>query len=276
MLVVYLGTTGILLVVRSSAVGWSPILLHAGLLAAVAIATWMHATPRWLRSWAPLIVLIVLYSELPALIRAAGHAELFDGVVVNWEQALFGSQPARTLAAQFPTFVLSETLHAAYLSYYAIIVSVPAALFLTRRYSEFHEAVFVLMVTFTVCFAAYIAFPVAGPRYLWTSSSPHGGIRSATLWLLDARSSKGTAFPSSHVAVSVTQSVLAVRYFGARRGVLLCLLTLGLGLGAIYGGFHYAIDVIAGACLAPIATFVALAVTRSLRDRGQAKARAPT
>lgn len=278
LLVVYLAVTGILLVVGRSRIPPAAIVLHFAALAALAVATWLPIVPRWLRLWAPLLLLLFLYSEIPLLIEAAGHGRFFDVKVIQWERAMFGAQPALEWAARWPSRVVSEPLHAAYLSYYAIIFSVPAALYLKSRTTEFAEATFVLMVTFVACLTCYIAFPVAGPRYLWASSTsaPSGPIRSLVVWLLEARSSRGTAFPSSHVAIAVTQSILALRYFGTR-GLIIVALTLGLALGAVYGGFHYAIDVLAGAVFGILLTFAALARANLMRARSaQANANAPT
>lgn len=281
LLIGYLAATGILLIVAGERVPPVGVAIHFAVLAAMSAATWLKPVPRWLRLWAPLIALLFLYSEMPLLIRAAGHRELFDGTVIRWESMLFGGQPALEWAERWPSAALSELLHLAYLSYYAIIVAVPAALYLTSRHAEFSEAVFVLMLTFVACFLWYIVFPVAGPRYLWPPLGSRGGtdgpIRSAVAWLLEARSSQGTAFPSSHVAVSVAQSVLAIRYFGAR-GAIVAILTLGLAFGAIYGGFHYAIDVVVGAGLGAAMTGVGLGAARWLgrRSPSQANATAPT
>ena len=68
----------------------------------------------------------------------------------------------------------------------AQVFVVPAALYVASRQAEFSEAVFVLMVTFIACFLLYIAFPVAGPRYSWatTSVAPRGPIRTFVTWLL--------------------------------------------------------------------------------------------
>ena len=70
-------------------------------------------------------------------------------------------------------------------------------------------------------------------------------------WVLRHGSSVGTAFPSSHVAVAVTVLLLARNY---GRTAFLCLLALvpGLAVGAVYGGFHYAVDTVAGTLLALI------------------------
>jgi membrane-associated phospholipid phosphatase len=279
LLVVYLTVTGILLVFGRSRVTPGAMILHFAVLAAIAATTWLTIVPRWLRLWAPLIVLVFLYTEVPVLIDAAGHGRLFDMKVIQWERAIFGSQPALDWAARWSSRIGSELLHAAYLSYYAIIFSVPGALYVTSRKTEFAEATFVLMLTFVACFACYIVFPVAGPRYLWASPATvsTGPIRAAVVWLLEARSSRGTAFPSSHVAVAVTQSILAVRYFG-RRGLVITALTLGLAMGAVYGGFHYAIDVLAGALFGGILTIGGLqrAQRLALRETTQANASAPT
>lgn len=279
LLVVYLAVTGILLVVGHSRVTPTAMTLHFAVLAAIAATTWLKVVPGWLRLWAPLIVLLFLYSEMPVLIGAAGHGRLFDMKVIQWERAIFGSQPALDWAARWPSRIGSELLHAAYLSYYAIIFCVPAALYLTSRRAEFAEATFVLMLTFVACFVCYIVFPVAGPRYLWASQAtvPTGRIRAAVVWLLETRSSRGTAFPSSHVAVAVTQSILAVRYFG-RRGLVVAALTVGLALGAVYGGFHYAIDVLAGVVFGVVFAAAGLLRTQrlALRAPTQANASAPT
>lgn len=277
LLVGYLAATGILLILQRARVPAVGIALHFGVLAAIGAATWLKLVPRWLQLWAPLMSLLFLYTEMPMLIRAAGHLTLFDATVIGWESALVGGQPALEWATQWPSRFISELLHLAYLSYYAIIFSVPAALYLTSRRGDFSDAVFALMLTFVVCFLWYICFPVAGPRYVGAAarSVPAGPIRSLVVWLLETRSSEGTAFPSSHVAVAVAQSILAVRYFG-RRGWFVSVITVGLALGAVYGGFHYAVDVIAGALLGGITAGAAIWAVRRQGSARQANATAPT
>ena len=263
LLIAYLAATGVLLFAAPAGMGAAA--LHWALVAAVAGATLLRGVPRWLRAWTPLLVLFFLYAELPALIGAAGHAQPLDNVVIGWERAVFGGQPARSWAAAMPSPTLSETLHLAYLSYYPIIYVVPAALWLAGRHEEFSEAALALLLTFIACFVCYIAFPVAGPRYLWVSPAPDGLFRRISTWLLESGSSRGTAFPSSHVAVAAAQSVLAVRYFGSR-GAVVAVFATGLALGAVYGGFHYAIDVVAGLVLGLGTTALALAASRRSRE----------
>jgi len=229
------------------------------LLAAIAAATWTPRASASMRVLLPLFALPFLYAELPALIAAAGHQGTFDATVIQWESRLFGGQPASAWAHHMPVLAISEILHGAYLLYYAIIFSVPVVLYSAGRSDDLSRAAFVLLLTFVACFAIYVAFPVAGPRYVWPAPTgvPQGPVRSAVLWLLETGSSRGTAFPSSHVAVSVTQSILAVRYLG-RRGWIVPTITTGLAAGAVYGGFHYAIDVVAGAILGALIPLLAI------------------
>lgn len=275
-MVCYLAAGTLLLVLGRDRVYAGGFVVHLLVLVAMAVATFTRRVPMWLTAWAPLIALLFLYTELPMLIRAAGHGQFFDMTVMSWETRVFNGQPAFQWAMATPSRLLSEMLHAAYLSYYLIIFSVPAALWFAGRRDEFSEAVFVLMLTFVACFVCFIAFPVEGPRYLREGAAPEGPFRQITLWLLESRSSRGTAFPSSHVAVSTVQSLLACWYFG-RRGAAVAVVALGLALGAVYGGFHYAVDVIAGALLGILLMPAGLALSRLMAGAtAQANATAPT
>ena len=272
----YLAAGAVLLLLGRQRVYAGGIIAHLAVLAAVAAATFWRRLPSWFAAWTPLAAILFLYTELPMLIRATGYGRFFDDPVISWETAIFGGQPALDWARSWPQVWLSEALHATYLSYYAIIVSVPLLLWLARRREDFPEAVFALVLTFVSCFVCYIAFPVEGPRYLWRGTAPDGPVRAATLALLESRSSPGTAFPSSHVAVASAQALLAVRYFGAR-GLLLLPFAIGLAVGAVYGGFHYAIDVVAGAILGILIALAGLEVFALIpRSEGQANATAPT
>ena len=276
LLACYLAAGAILLVAGHERVYAGGITVHVLVTATVIAATFAPRVPTWLRAWTPLLALLFLYTELPMLIRATGHGRFFDMTVISWETRLFGGQPAISWALAWPARWLSESLHAAYLAYYGIIFSIPAGLWLARRREEFSEAVFALMLTFVACFVCFIAFPVEGPRYLWPGTAPDGPVRRITLALLESRSSPGTAFPSSHVAVATAQTLLGWRYFGWR-GLLLLPLTLGLAAGAVYGGFHYAVDVLAGAVFGVLMALTGLELFALVaRTADQANATAPT
>jgi membrane-associated phospholipid phosphatase len=166
--------------------------------------------------------------------------------VQHWELALFGSETSRTFAAALPSVPLSELLHAGYLAYYLIIFVPPLVLLARDNRRGYAQTVLALTVVYTVCWTIYVLWPVEGPRYLWMAPAPDGPVRRLALSILATGSSRGAAFPSSHMAVSVAQALLALRW-QRRVGYAVSAVAVLVGFGAVYGGFHYGVDIVAGA-----------------------------
>lgn len=216
----------------------------------------------------PLLVAPILYVEIPLLITALGST-YHDPLIQGWELAVFGTQPSRTLAAAIPVTWLSELLHTGYLAYYPVVF-MPSLLLWARGEREgLGETVLAVTITYTVCFAIYAIFPVEGPRYLWSAPDhvPSGPMRSLTLDILVAGSSRGAAFPSAHAAIVVAQAVMAWRWQRRARWIYAAIAVL-VGVGAVYGGFHYTIDVLAG-------SVVGFAVAWGVARRSSSNATAP-
>jgi membrane-associated phospholipid phosphatase len=201
------------------------LLLPLGLLLAAALAGYVtprarHAGPlaRVLAEFYPLLLTPALYTHVGLVNLARGVSH--DERVQAWEQALFGSQPSLDWIRAFPSPGFSLLMHAAYVSYYAILV----------------------------------AFPVAGPRYLFPPADNEAtaiGLAVLTNRLLEAGSAWGTAFPSSHVAAGLVAAFCAWRALRPLGAVLLPVSIL-LWLGTVYGQFHYAVDALAGAVVAAL------------------------
>ncbi|MBI4520455.1 MAG: phosphatase PAP2 family protein [Gemmatimonadetes bacterium] len=252
---------------------WPLLLLtHLGLIAAIWAVGRVPTKPvgstfakvlRVVRSWYPLLIVPYLYTELPLLNQslASGY---YDAAIVALEQTVFRTQPAQRLAGALPWPALSEILHAGYLSYYLLIYVPPLVLYAQGRRHAYARALFYEMLTFYACYLVFIVFPVQGPFHLWTAPPgvPDGPVRALTLRILEAGSSRGAAFPSSHVAVALMQTLVGFRWL-PRLAPVLALLTVALGVGAVYGGFHYATDVILGAA----AAFALVPVARVLHRR---------
>ena len=203
---------------------------------------------EWLIDLAPLLVMPLLYSELPLLNQSLYDGHYFDEIVIGWERALFGFEPARAFARAAPWPWLSESLHAAYVSYYFIIYAPPLLIGWLRGRDALRDTVFTLSLVFFAHYLFFVWFPVEGPYYRFTG--PGGAIAEQPVYrlthaILDAGASRGAAFPSSHVGVSVAASVLCWRWLRPA-APFVTVLTLALALGTVYGGFHYAIDAILG------------------------------
>ena len=245
--------------------GLVPVLLVYAVLAAAALLA-----PRgraggslagFLADFYPLLLTAGLYTAIGALNRAVGTSH--DAAVQRWEAALFGGQPAHDWIRAQPWPWLSAILHVAYLAYYAILAAAPLGPWLGGDLVGARRTTLAMAVAFFACYAVFLLFPVAGPHYSFPPA--HNAATAVapaqlTYRLLDAGAAWGTAFPSSHVAVSLVAAGSALRF---RRGLGLALapLTVLLALGTVYGQFHYAVDALGGALVA--AAVLALASARA-------------
>jgi len=218
----------------------------------------------WRSGWLPLLVFPLLYWEV-AILNQGFVSGYWDPVVMQWEQAIFGGSPSSELAARLPWPALSEVLHLAYLAFYPVIYVPPAMLFLRGRRADFITSVVALMATAGFCYAVFVYFPVQGPRYFGPPEGvPDGPVRRFVLTVLESGSSRGAAFPSAHMAITTCQAVLTVR-LQPRMGWLVTAIAIGLGIGAVYGGFHYGIDMLAGGV---VGLGISLTVLRLRMPRG--------
>jgi membrane-associated phospholipid phosphatase len=241
---------------------WTVVAAHVGVVALLIAGRNRAAT------WLPVVIAPLLYFALPDLMRgwAGGEVVFRDAAVLGWERALFGGNPAQEWAARVPACGVSELLHAGYLAYYGIIFAPVGWLLLKRDRVGARMVALALSIAFVACYVVFVAWPVQGPRYLWPGPPGicEGPVRSLTLSVLESGSSRGAAFPSSHVAVAVAVSLVTLLR-SPPAGIAAGTASLLLALGAVYGGFHYLVDVLAGALAGLLA---AGAAVTGLRRRG--------
>jgi membrane-associated phospholipid phosphatase len=245
----------------------APLLVHVAILGYTLV---LLAAPGRIRraalDWLVLTIGPLMYVELRWIIAGFG-APHRDAVVIMWERALFPGDPSATLAPRNPSLALSEALHLAYAAYYLLVYLPPIALYLRGRRDAFVATMLALTIVYGVCFVTYALFPVDGPRYLvGPADAPDGPVRAFVLQLLDRGSSRGTAFPSSHVAASIVASLCALQH-QRRVGAVVALVTAGLTVATVYGGFHYAVDALVGVILGIVAWAASLGVRRLFVSR---------
>ena len=265
LLLVYLLFTGLAILAWPRHLPLWPMHLALRLVAVVAILRLVPVRPRhpalaFLRDWYPILAFLPLYAELGALAHMffAGNR---DAAIVAWEGALLGGQPSQTWRTLFPWRWLSEYLHFAYFYYYFVPTTLALWLYVRGDMARFSRALTATLGAFLTCCLVYLAFPVSGPYH-------HFGHPAAASWggifgplahgLVERGSSLGTAFPSSHTAVAVCVWLSAWRLHRPAFWVLTAIVP-ALALGTVYGGFHYALDTLAGAILG---TVVALGAPR--------------
>jgi len=230
---------------------WGVFALHAAILGGVFC---LRFVPRngpkivaVLRDWYPVALLPYLYGEIAYLnqLHVSGY---FDSQIIALELALFKTHAAVHLREWLPYTLLSEYLHASYLLYLGLVPGCAFFFYLRGRRKDFRVFVSTILLTFFPCFIVFILYPVAGPYYTFARPDPAAlgpFFSRISHWVVQGGSSEGAAFPSSHVAVALA-CALAARKLDRRLFFWILPIAAGVPVAVIYGGFHYAVDSIAG------------------------------
>ncbi|MFI5279323.1 MAG: phosphatase PAP2 family protein [Gemmatimonadales bacterium] len=266
----YILFNSVALLARARSVeSWPPLLL-ANLLAALLVVLLARA-PRsrfvdFLTAY-PLLLAAAYYTQIG--IVTIDRGVLHDPLIQRLEQAVFGGQVSLTWHALMPWPALSWVLHACYGGYYLVLLTAPLFLYLRRPHAAFERGVFIMTLGLYGCYAIFVLFPVAGPRYFWGNAT---GVAASVLParllrdLLEGGSAMGTAFPSSHVAATWC-AVYSVWRDARPLALLLAPIAIGLALGTVYGQFHYAVDALAGALTAVLACALEGPLRRAFASR---------
>jgi len=115
------------------------------------------------------------------------------------------------------------------------------------------------VVMYLIAFAVYLTFPLEGPRHALTGFQvpPPGWLFSWLVRLIQGGAGvHGNALPSSHVALASLCALSAQRHLPRLAPILWVSVSL-ICLGAVYNGYHYFSDVVAGILVALTSTVVA-------------------
>jgi membrane-associated phospholipid phosphatase len=119
-----------------------------------------------------------------------------------------------------------------------------------RRYAATYWPI-VLLPTY-LCYALTPLVPALPPRDISGKASAAGSrtkSRVFNLWILKNASIHAISFPSAHVACALAISIVLLHYVPVA-GIIFLAIAIWIGVAAIVGGYHYAIDVWLGAAIA--------------------------
>jgi len=237
---------------------------------------------RWVlgaREVLPFLTCILIYTNLHDTIGFVNPHDVHY-YLIALDQMMFGAQPC-VWAEQFITPALTDVMSLLYLNFFWIAPSIPLLMLVRRRWKEFRAATLAVVVCFYLGYALYVLFPAAPPRLVLSyefskslaghpTSLSNFSARSLELLPVDSRA----AFPSLHAAVSLVTLVFAWRYARPFFAVLLPFV-LGLWASTLYLRHHYAVDLLAGFALAPVALWAAPRLDRWWTARQRARGYVP-
>ncbi len=214
-----------------------------------------------------------------------------DHIVAQWDQDLFGFQPALVFAKHLPWAVVGELMDMGYFCYYPMI-GVVSIFYFFWRYKEFDQTVFIITAAFFIYYVVFIFFPVVGPTYYYhavglediakgifpqmhdyfathTDCLKDPGYQDGFFYhLVESAKNKGerptAAFPSSHVGISTICMMLAWHAKNKKLFWGLFPIYFFLCLATVYIQAHYLIDAIAGFFSAIILYFALYFASKNL------------
>jgi len=216
---------------------------------------------RFLHDWYPVAAIFLIFKEVYVVIETVGRPDI-DTALINLHRAIFGADPTVWIS-RFSLPVLTEILQIAYVSYYLLMITLAAELYLRKNYEKFAYGIFAFTYGFMLSYLGYILFPAVGPRFTLHAFNsietelPGLYVTDFLRQFINAGESipngvanpiavaQRDAFPSGH-----TQMIVMVMYFASKyrlksRFVLYAMGTL-LIISTVYLRYHYVVDLIAG------------------------------
>jgi membrane-associated phospholipid phosphatase len=204
--------------------------------------------------WMPAILFISVFEEvsfLSLVIRGGWQ----NAHLIAWESLLFTVPPALWLHEHASSWLV-EFLEFGYLAFYPLYPAFGGMFWAWRNRPRFKGAfrrlTDALSIGYVLCYATYLLFPTQSPANrlgVQQIAAAHGGPFQAMVQFIQNRGGvHGNAFPSAHIMLAFVVLVVAYRFLPRVAPWLLVPILL-MCVGAVYDGYHYASDVVAGAVM---------------------------
>lgn len=266
----YLAAMAVLAVWRGRS-GFGIALAHlaiAILILLLAAGSTRSSLGRFLHSWYPLAMFIFSFEEIARYsLVFAPHWQDFR--IIALEQRIFGISPNLWIM-RFASRPFSELMDAGYFSYYPLFPVVAGLLYgrkdkaRDKERRPFQLLVLRCVVMYLISFAVYLTFPLEGPRHALPGFHvpPPGWLFSWLVRIIQSGAGvHGNALPSSHVALALLCALAAQRHL-PRLAPFVWISFLLISVGAVYAGYHYFLDVLAGIMVA----LTSAAISRLMTD----------
>jgi membrane-associated phospholipid phosphatase len=217
---------------------------------------------RWFRItiyWAPVIFFWWAYlwaGRTLHLYYPKGFS--FDQALLRLEDKWFG-QPSLRLALRYDQPWLADILHFFYDSYFLYTFGLGAYLHASGQNRDFQAMTFAVILGYALAYTFFPWFPVKGPRWGLVEAGllPVSKQRLQGSWITKATNRlmyeglahEGAAMPSAHSSTAVIFLIWAWRLWGVGGGIPALIMVVAMAAGAVYGRYHYLLDVLVGGTL---------------------------
>jgi len=217
------------------------------------------------RDWVPLVLMLMAYREMDWFTQPAAdhHLELRW---VEWDRSVLYGWRFQS-AIEWMGALLPGYLEFCYLLVYAVGPFLVAVFYLERRRERVNQALFLYLAGTLLAYALFPYFPSQPPRTLFGGSDLPNmttALRRFNLWIVNGYGIHSSVFPSAHVSSAFSAGWALLLYLPERkrfgRGMLIY--AASVAAAAVYGRYHYAVDVAAGFGVSVVAAGIVLAANK--------------
>ena len=204
--------------------------------------------------WLPAIFFITVFEEVSYLSLSI-RGDWQNDHLIAFESLLFAVPPALWMHEHASSWMV-EFLEFGYFVFYPLYPVFGGMFWAWRERPRFagtfRRLTDALSVGYVLCYATYLLFPAQSPANrlgVQQIASAHGGPFQTMVRLIQNHGGvHGNAFPSAHIMLAFVVLLFVYRFL-PRVAPWVLMSNLLMCFGAVYDGYHYASDVVAGALI---------------------------
>ncbi|UCD64115.1 MAG: phosphatase PAP2 family protein [Candidatus Zixiibacteriota bacterium] len=203
---------------------------------------------RFLRLFYPALLFTFFYRETGGMMFLVFDG-FYDWQLTAFEKTVFGAYPTILIDRHLLNVWINELLSLCYFSYYFMIPVFLLVFFIRKEYGLIKSFMAATCLTFFVSYLLFFLYPIEGPRWHFAGQYVNGiegpVFRRLAEFVISNAAVRGGCMPSSHFGVALVILMYTFRYRSGS-GWWLLPAVVGLGLGTVWGRYHYVSDVVAG------------------------------
>lgn len=199
----------------------------------------------------PTVSIVVIFDSLERIVHSINPRDI-DPILIRLDYLIFNNHPT-VMLENFVSPLLTDLMQLAYSSYYFLPITLALVLKAKKNDIAFDHSLFLIMLCFYLSYIGYLLMPALGPRYTMNhlqSVELQGLIVGQPIqdFLNRLEGIKRDAFPSGHTGIALIVLYLSFLY-EKKLFWIFTPIVIALIFSAVYGRYHYVVDIIAGIVL---------------------------